>query len=158
MLATYCLPLFLHPIYHLDLGAPNLGIHHIACSPRQGGRHLGGLPLALEGWRWRPQWVRMAEAELRQRRHLPGESAAEMAGCWPEVWFYWLGGFPVDQSWHYQALKFQAHQCRITAPLVVHVRQAHLLRPREFSSSSLICPTRSGLLAGIVSEFLADLT
>ena len=48
-LATYCLPLFLHPSGLLDFGAPNPSRRHIACSRRQGGGRLGSLPLALEG-------------------------------------------------------------------------------------------------------------
>ena len=80
-LANYCVPLFLDPGDLLDFGAPNTGRRHIACSWRQGGGCLGGLPHALEGWRFRPQQVSVAEAQLRPPRRLPGVSMVEMAGC-----------------------------------------------------------------------------
>ena len=80
-LATYCLPLFLHPSVLLAFGAPNPGRRHIACIQRRGGGRLGGLPLALEGWRCRPQRMGMAKARLRPTRRRPGVSAAEMDGC-----------------------------------------------------------------------------
>ena len=48
-LATYCLPLLLHPSVLLYFGATNPGRRHIACSRCQVGGRLGGIPLALEG-------------------------------------------------------------------------------------------------------------
>ena len=75
-IATYCLPLFLHPSGLIDVGGPNPGRRHIACSWRQIGRHLGGLPLALKGRRLWPQRVGVAEAQLGPPRRLPGVSAA----------------------------------------------------------------------------------
>ena len=44
---TYCLPQFLHPSGLLDFGASNPGRHRIACSRRQGGGRLGGLPFTI---------------------------------------------------------------------------------------------------------------
>ena len=81
VLATYCLPQFLHLSDHLDFDAPNPGRHHIAYSRHQGGRRPGGLPLPLEGRRLRPQHVGVAEGQQRLSGCLLDVSAAGKAGC-----------------------------------------------------------------------------
>ena len=81
MLATYCLPQFLHTSGLLDSGAPNPGRRNKSCSQCLGGRRLGGPPRTLGERRLHPQSGGMAEAKLRRHRCLPGVSAADMAGC-----------------------------------------------------------------------------
>ena len=81
VLATYCLPILLHPSGILDFGAPNPGRRHIVCSWRRVGGRLVGFPLSLEGRRCQPQQVGVVEARLMSLCHIPGVSAAEMAGC-----------------------------------------------------------------------------
>ena len=73
--------LFLYPSGLLDFGAPNPGRHHISCSRRQVGGHMGVLPLALEGQHRRPQRVGVAEVQLGPPIRLTGVIVAEMAGC-----------------------------------------------------------------------------
>ena len=131
-LATYCLTIFLHPSVILDFGAPNPGIHHTSCSQRRRGRHLGGIPLALEVRCWWPQCVGVTEARLRPPMRLPGASTSEIDGCWLAAWRHCLGGFLAVWSWHSQALEFRSRKCRRKSPFVMRVRRARPLRLRAF--------------------------
>ena len=80
VLATYCLLRLLHPSGLLDFGAPNTGRRHIECSRCQLVGRLGGLPLALEGWCFRPQRMGVVETRMGTPMRILGVSAAEMAG------------------------------------------------------------------------------
>ena len=132
MLATDCLPRFLHPSGLLGFCSTSPGRHHRECSRCLGGRRLGSLPLVLEERRLQPRRVGVAEAHLRQLRCLLGVSTTGKAGCWLAAWRHCLGVFPECRSRHWQAPEFWVRRCERKSPLVVQLRWA--LPPRPCAS------------------------
>ena len=158
MLATYCLLLFLHPSGLLDFGAPNPGRHHIACSQCQGGGLLGGITLALEGWRCWPQRVGVVETqqkstEVSSRGECNGEGWVLTSSMVSFSWWF-SGGLVLSSSIYGILISSMWEESTVGRAIVSKLPSTNLC----IFSSSLMCPARSGVLAGLVGEFLVNST